>query len=291
MDDPTLPYPAGLPSYEVYALKYGHRPARRSEHFVGGDPHDEPMDMDYFVWAIVDPGRVDVDGADPHGAGPGSPRAWVVDTGFEEADGTRRRRTTVRSVTDALGTIGVAAADVADVVITHLHYDHIGGHAEFPRASFHLQDAEMAFATGRYMTHKLFSHAFTVGQIQDLVGLVFDQRVTFHDGAGELAPGISLQHVGGHTMGLQVVRVHTAAGWLVLASDAAHYYEHLDRGRAFTTVFNVGDMLEGHRRCRAMASAPWMVIPGHDPRVLERHPAAGPGLDGIAARVDLPPVA
>lgn len=282
MTDAPLPHP-GLPTYEVYALKYGHRPARRPEHFVGGDPHDEPMDMDYFVWAIVDPDP------NPDGAGPGVPRAWVVDTGFEEGDGASRRRTTVRSVTDALGTIGVASADVADVVITHLHYDHIGGHAEFPRASFHLQDAEMAFATGRYMTHKLFSHAFTVSQIQDLVGLVFDQRVTFHDGAGELAPGITLHHVGGHTMGLQVVRVHTAAGWLVLASDAAHYYEHLDRGRAFTTVFNVGDMLEGHRRCRAMASAPWMVIPGHDPRVLERHPPAGPGLDGIAARVDLPP--
>lgn len=274
-----------LPCYEVYALKYGHRPARRTEHFLGGDPHDEPMDMDYYVWAVVDP-------TVPAGA-PG--RVWVVDTGFERADGDRRRRTTVRSVTEALAMIGVAAADVEDVVITHLHYDHIGGHHEFPAAAFHLQDAEMAFATGRHMTQRLFRHAFTVTQIQDLVGLVYDDRVVFHDGVGHrepdpLAPGLTLHHVGGHTMGLQVVRVHTARGWLVLASDAAHYYEHLDRGRAFTTVFNVGDMLEGHRRCRAMASEPWMVIPGHDPRVLERHPAAAPGLEGVAARVDLPPL-
>lgn len=261
-----------LPCYQVYAVKYAQRPGRRSEHFVGRDLHDEPMDMDYYVWAII-----------------GESLVWVVDTGFTDADADARRRTMVRPVTEALATIGVDAAAVDNVILTHLHYDHIGGFAQFPRATFHLQDAEMSYATGRYMTHRTFSHAFTLSHITAVVGLVFAQRVVFHDGDDELAPGITVHHVGGHTMGLQVVRVHTGGGWLVLASDASHYYEHLERGRPYTTVFHVGDMLEGHRRCRALADAPWMIIPGHDPLVLERHPPANAGLEGVAARLDLAP--
>ena len=188
--------------------------------------------MDYFVWAVV-------------GAG----RTWVVDTGFDAAM-PRRGRRLVRSVTEALATIDIDAATVTDVIITHLHYDHIGGHAQFPAARFHVQDREMAFATGRHMTRPALSHAFTPDHMADLVLLVHGGRVVFHDGDDELAPGLSLHHVGGHTDGLQVVRVRTEIGWLVLASDAAHYYENMDAGRPFPIVFDVGAMLEGFATVR-----------------------------------------
>jgi hypothetical protein len=36
--------------YELFALRYATRDARRGDHFIGGDPHDGPMPMDYFVW-------------------------------------------------------------------------------------------------------------------------------------------------------------------------------------------------------------------------------------------------
>lgn len=255
--------------YEVYALKYAERDARRPDHFIGGDPHDTPMPMDYFVWAIVgDDGEV-----------------WVVDTGFEQSDADQRKRRLVRSVGEALATIDIVAADVEQVILTHLHYDHAGGLAQFPNARFHLQDTEMSFATGRDMTHAAIAHSFTAGHIADLVHAVFDGRVAFHDGDIELAPGLTIHHIGGHTKGLQVVRVSTAAGWLVLASDASHYYENMTSGRPFPIVYHLGDMLDGHRRCFELASTSNLVIPGHDPLVLERHSPARPGLDGIAARL------
>jgi hypothetical protein len=135
----AVPVPYGRMSgggtYRVYALKYAERDARRAEHFIGGDPHDAPMPMDYFVWAIV-----------------GDDATWVVDTGFGADDADRRRRRLLRSSAEALATIGIDAATVTDVIITHLHYDHAGGIAPLPRARFHLQDREMAFATGRHMT-------------------------------------------------------------------------------------------------------------------------------------------
>ncbi len=237
------------------------------------------MDMDYFVWAVVRPG----------GAPEDRDQVWVIDTGFDTLDAERRKRTLVRSVADGLATVDIDAATVDNVILTHLHYDHVGGYAQFPAARFHLQDAEMAYATGRPMTHPGLSHAFTADHIADLVHLVHGQRVQFHDGDAELAPGLSVHLVGGHTAGLQVVRVATDVGWVVLASDASHYYENMASGRPFPIVWNVGDMLEGHQRCYDLASDPRLVIPGHDPKVFDRFPAADTGLDGIAVRLDVLP--
>lgn len=258
-------------TYEVYAVKYAEREARRAEHFIGGDPHDAAMPMDYYVWAVVGPERT-----------------WVVDAGFGELDATERGRTLVRTVTAALGLVDIDAPAVTDVILTHLHYDHVGGLGEFPRARFHLQDREMAFATGRNMTHAALNHAFTAAHIADLVVLVHQGRVQFHEGDSVLAPGLSVHHVGGHTDGLQVVRVRTSAGWLVLASDATHYYENIEAGRPFPIAFDVGAMLEAFATLESLAERPELIVPGHDPLVLERFDVAGPGLEGVAVRLDRP---
>jgi glyoxylase-like metal-dependent hydrolase (beta-lactamase superfamily II) len=71
----------------------------------------------------------------------------------------------------------------------------------------------------------------------------------------------------------------------VLASDATHYYENLEARRPFSIVFDVDTMLAGFERVRELAGAPDMFVPGHDPEVLKRYPAAGPGLEGIACRL------
>ncbi len=262
----------GQPTYQVYAIKYAERAATRPEHFIGGDPHDEPMDMDYFIWAVV-----------------GEDKTWVVDTGFDRLDAERRNRNLVRPVDEALATVGVDASSVDDVILTHLHYDHVGGFARFPNARFHLQDLEMSFASGRYMGQPAFNHAYTPEHVADMVHLVYGQRVVFHDGDTELAPGLSVHLIGGHTMGLQVVRVATDIGWIVLASDASHYYENMETSRPFPIVYNLGDMLDGYRRCNELADDPSYVVPGHDPQVFDRYPVAGDGLEGIAVRLDVAP--
>jgi glyoxylase-like metal-dependent hydrolase (beta-lactamase superfamily II) len=256
-------------TYEVYAVKYAERDARRPEHFLGGDPHDGPMPMDYFVWAVV-----------------GGDRTWVVDTGFGQPDAARRNRHLLRTATEALATVGVDAGRVTDVVLTHFHYDHIGGWDQFPAARFHVQDREMAFATGRHMTRAPLNHSFTADHVAGLVGAVHGGRVVFHDGDDELASGLTVHLIGGHTDGLQVVRVETSQGALVLASDASHYYENMETGRPFPIVFDVGAMVQGYDTLRRLAATPEAIVPGHDPLVLELYPPATADLDGIAVRLD-----
>jgi glyoxylase-like metal-dependent hydrolase (beta-lactamase superfamily II) len=122
--------------------------------------------------------------------------------------------------------------------------------------------------------------------VTSMVGKVFAGRVQFHDGDEELAPGLSVHHLGGHTAGLQVVRVYTDKGWMVLASDASHFYANMESKRPFPAVYNVADMMEAYGRLYALADAPHLVIPGHDPQVLQRFPAASRELEGWVARLD-----
>ena len=262
------------PAYELYAIKYAHHARLRSANFLGGDPHDGPMPMDYFVWLARSPERT-----------------FVIDTGFNAESASERKRDLVRCPTEGLAMLDVDAAKVRDVIITHLHYDHVGNFDLFPAATFHLQDREMQFATGRHMRSDVLRHSFDVEHVTGVVRELYKGRVVFHDGDAELAPGISVHFVGGHTMGLQFVRVHTARGWVVVASDASHYYENMLERRPYPTVFSVGDMIQGWDRLFALADSREHVVPGHDPEVLRRYPPPRPGLEGIAVRLDVAPAA
>ena len=258
--------------YEVYAVRYAHNPnARRSNNFIGGDPHDGPMPLDYFVWAIK------------------GTRTYILDTGFDAPMGEKRNRQFLRSPAVGLEAIGVDPASVEDVVLSHMHYDHCGNYELFPRARYHLQDAEMAYCTGRCMCHPALRAPFEESDITALLHKLFAGRVVFHDGVDELAPGLSVHHVGGHSKGLQVLRVWTRRGWMVLASDASHFYANMQEGRAFPIMHSHEATLEAYATMRRLASMPDAIIPGHDPLVLQRYPVAKPGLEGIVVRLDVEP--
>ncbi len=261
-----------LPEYEVFALRYATRDARRPHHFIGGDPHDGPMPMDYFVWLIRN-----------------AEHTFVVDTGFGADIAAKRGRTLLRTPAEGLALLGIDVNQVKDVIITHLHYDHVGTFESFPVAQFHLQEDEMSYATGRHMRHQQFNHGYEVDEVVGMVRLVYKDRVTFYDGQAELAPGVSIHRIGGHTHGMQCVRVHTRRGWVVLASDTSHYYEHFENKRAFTTMFNVAEAVDGYDTLAQLADSARHIVPGHDPLVMRRYPAVSDALEGIAVRLDATP--
>src|SRR6266849_4308810 len=84
-----------------------------------------------------------------------------------------------------------------------------------------------------------------------------------------IAPGVTVHHIGGHSKGLQSVRVKTRRGYVVLAADATHLYAHLDGGRVFPITYNVEEVVEGYETLKRLASSPRHVVPGHDPLVLQ----------------------
>jgi glyoxylase-like metal-dependent hydrolase (beta-lactamase superfamily II) len=259
-----------IPEHEIYAIRFAHFAARRrSENFLSGDVHDGPMPFDYFVFAVRGPSGV-----------------WIVDTGFDAEVAVQRGRTHLRCPGDGLRAIGIDPDAVENVILTHLHYDHAGNPGLFPRAQFHLQASEMAYATGPCMCHGMLRVGYDAEDISHVLRKLFAGRLTYHDGTAELAPGLSLHRIGGHTDGQQVVRVHTRRGWMVLASDAVHFTDNFRQNRPFPWLYHVGAALDGFQTLRRLAARDELVIPGHDPEIMQIFPAASEATQGVVARLD-----
>ncbi|MGB6105308.1 MAG: N-acyl homoserine lactonase family protein [Pusillimonas sp.] len=261
-----------LPEYEVYAIRYAHKESRRADNFIGGDPHDGPMPMDYFVWVAVHNGK-----------------AVVIDTGFTAEVAKTRARNYLRCPVDSLKLLELDGDEVEHVIITHLHFDHVGNFFRYPKASLHLQEAEMAYSTGKHMRYPRLSRGIEIEDVVGMVRMVFKGRVAFHDGDAQILPGISVHQLGGHTPGLQSVRIHTRRGWIILASDAAHYYENLSTYRPFPNATNMTDAISAMDTLRSLVDSDQYIIPGHDPEVMRRYPAVSSGLENIIVRLDVAP--
>lgn len=259
-------------SAEVYALRFGQRdPMPNGSAFYRRLPGDTPPAMDFYVWAVV----------------PSEGQPIVIDTGFT-ADAVTRRSAPdqlLDNIEDLLAAIGIQVAAVETVVLTHLHYDHAGDVGLFPNARFIVQEKELSFWTGRFAGRPGTLWTIEPNDIVDVLRLNFAGRLIFVDGDREIAPGISVHLVGGHAPGLQVVRVETAGGPVVIASDAAHYYTNLDQDRPFAILDSIPAAHSAFDRIRQLAGTGGLLVPGHDPLVRERFPAAAPGLEGRVIRI------
>ena len=240
-----------MSTWEVHAVKYAERNARtRADSFIFDDNHDAPHAMDYFMWVLRRGDEV-----------------ILVDTGYDQPEAASRERPILLDPREALKPLGLRAEDITQLIITHLHYDHAGGLHLFPNATIHLQAAEMAYATGPCMCHGALQMPFTADHICEAVQRVYSGRCMFYEGDGEVAEGVTVHCLGGHSRGLQAVRVRTKAGWLCLASDATHFYENVFEQKPFPIVVDLEDMLRGFEKLGALASSPQLIVPGHDPLV------------------------
>ena len=246
-----------MTAWEVFAVKYADRNARtRADSFIFDDNHDAPHAMDYFIWVLRRGDDV-----------------ILVDTGYDTAEATARNRPLRLDPGEALHPLGLKPEDITRIIVTHLHYDHAGGLHLFPNATLHLQAAEMAYATGPCMCHDTLRMPFTAGHVCEAIRRLYSGKVTFYDGEAEVAEGVTVHCIGGHSRGLQCVRVRTQAGWLVLASDAAHFYENFMARKPFPIVVDLQDMLDGFTALERLATAPRLIVPGHDPLVRTYFPS------------------
>lgn len=255
--------------HEIYAVKFGENPGGvRGHYFLGpdGDPQDERMRLDYFVWAIRSPGQ-DI----------------VLDAGFTAATNRTRHRDHWEDPSAALARIGVDAASVPIVILSHLHYDHCGDLDAFGAATFVLQEDEMAFWTGRFAPRREFSRHIEIADIERVIRLNFAGRVRMVDGLHAVADGVWVDKVAGHTPGMQATYVRTAQGIVVLASDSSHFFENVEQDKPFAVHTDVVGLYRSFDTMKAAATS-GLVIAGHDPLITERFPAAT-GHEGRVFRI------
>jgi glyoxylase-like metal-dependent hydrolase (beta-lactamase superfamily II) len=256
--------------FEVVAIRYGTLRARKSElvyrYESYGDP-DAEVEMAYYFWLLRRPGET-----------------VLVDTGFDPAVGARRGRTCVSPPLEALASLGVVPAEVGTVVVTHFHYDHIGNLDAFPHAQIVIPRKELDFWTGPVATRTQFAAHVEPAEVAGVERAVAEGRVRLTEGREEILEGVTALGVGGHSPGQQVTIVAVEDGVVALASDAVHFYEELELDRPFGVVADLAQMYEAYDLLKEMAATGAVVVPGHDPDVLRRHPAVADA-NGNAVRL------
>ena len=266
---------AGVTGREVLAVKYGHRVTTRAESYLNFHLYGEPdadLDIDYYFWVVRDGGRV-----------------VLVDTGFAPEAGDRRRRTHYGTPAQALRRLGVDPDDVSAIVITHAHWDHTGNVWQFPNAQVVMTEAEYAFWTSPLAARRHFAAHSEQEEIALLARRRGDGTLSLFTGQSTLAPGIELIEVGGHTAGQLIVTVAApGGGTAVLASDALHFYEEVERDRPFAIVADLPAMYRAYDTLAQLASQPGTrLVAGHDPAVRDRFAGYAPAPPAEAAEVQV----
>jgi glyoxylase-like metal-dependent hydrolase (beta-lactamase superfamily II) len=247
-----MPKPDGR--YEVLAVRYGELRARRSELFYRYETYGEPdaeVEMAYYVWILRRDGET-----------------ILVDTGFDVEAGVRRGRTCLRPPVDALRSAGIVPESVSTVVVTHFHYDHIGNLDAFPAAELVVPRRELEFWTGPFADRAHFAAHVEPSEIASVERAAQEGRVRLTEGTEEILDGVVAVSVGGHSPGQQV----TVVGDVVLASDAIHFYEEYELQRPFAVMASLEEMYRAYDGIAELGS---VVVPGHDPRVMERFEQVG----------------
>lgn len=196
----------------------------------------------------------------------GAESTILVDTGLGDTDEVSRmqnrygvdfvaRRTPEQEIVAGLAQHGVTPADIDLVVLTHLHFDHIGNNELFPRARFVAQRDELpqAVVPPSFCMFYYPEYSYKITGVRD--------RLTLLDGDAQIDPAVRLVKIGGHTPGCMVVMVETGLGTVCLTSDVMYNYRNLELNWPMGSFWNLPELMRGYDRLRAEAD---IIVPEHD---------------------------
>jgi glyoxylase-like metal-dependent hydrolase (beta-lactamase superfamily II) len=250
------------PDYDVYAVRYATIARFAASGLIAGEDTSRRIDIAMMVWLIKGPGGRNV----------------LVDAGFHRDDFVRRwHPADFVPPSEAVARAGVKPEDVTDVIVSHVHWDHLDGIDLFPKARVWIQREE--FEHHLDSTGAVKNRAIDAGDAKVLADIARQGRLALVDGdAKEIIPGITVYTGGKHTFASQFATVHTSFGTVVLASDNVYLYENLARRRPIAQTLDSVSNLRAQGRMMTLASDPRFIVPGHDPEVFTRFPSPGNGV-------------
>src|SRR5215469_10252350 len=251
------------PAYEVYAIRYATMPDFPAAELVSGADRARKLDIAMMIWLVR---------GDGHNI--------LVDSGFyHERFFKEWKIKDFIKPSDALTRLGLKPEDITDVVITHMHWDHVDGIDLFPKARIWVQKEELEYYAGEAWETKDTSDGVDAQDVLELVRVNTEGRVGLvHGDAQEILPGLTCYTGGKHTYQSQYLGVNTVGGTVVLASDNMYLYENMERHVPIAATLDAASNLRAQDRMKRLATRPEWVIPGHDPALFDRFPKTATGV-------------
>jgi len=248
------------PNYELYALKYAGPFTSKVAMLLWNRGYDEDIDRNYYIWVIK-----------------GKDETIVVDTGVGVTRAAERKLKGYVNPVKVLERIGVNGSNVTRVIITHIHWDHVGGMEmfpdAFPKATFYVQKKEFDFwkshPASRTAPFEEVADRLAFKVLADLEGT---NRLVFACGDQKILPGIELLLTPGHTIALQSVAANTAKGTAILASDCAHLARSFKDNIPSCLIVDMIGWMGSYEKLRAKATNMDLLFPGHDVWMLQAFP-------------------
>ena len=258
---------AGAGRYRIDALLYGRSRIAEDKVFAGGSPRVR-RSFAWWFWLVR-----------------GNGRTILVDTGFE--DPARARGWQISDYvapTQRLSALGLAPRQVTDVILTHAHWDHMGGIDSYPAARIYIQAREVDYAAAVAAAAGAGRGSVRGEDLDALLHAEKEGRVERLQGDRQLFPGLSVRAGGAHTPGSQYVLVETLDGTVVLAGDAFYRHENNVWHRPSGSTIDPAANLAAIQRMQALAASPFLIIPGHEPELMEWFPKLAEGVVAISMR-------
>lgn len=250
---------------EVYAIRYGTLEGFPVAALVAGADTARRLDIALMIWLVK---RADG-------------RNVLVDAGFyRDRFVTQWKPADFRKPSEAIAAIGLRPEDITDIVVSHVHWDHLDGADLFPNARIWIQRDEYAHHVDE--SGRVLDPAIDSVDAAMLARLRRAGRVELVDGdARELLPGLTVYTGGRHTHASQYVGVRTERGTIVIASDNVYLYENLARRAPIAQTLDSASNLRAQERMVRLAGGADRIVPGHDAQVFTRFAAAGRGIARI----------
>jgi len=256
--------------YQIYGVRFAGLNGFPLNNLVLHADSTRKQDLAFIVWALKPTG-------DTH-------RVVLFDCGFyRDKFITSWKPTNFQRPSEAIAKVGLTPDAITDIIISHVHWDHLDGADLFPRAKIWIQKDEYDHYVDRDGRPK--ANTIDTADAAMLAQLKKAGRVVLIDGDNkEIIPGITVYTGGRHTFASQYIGVRAANGTVVLASDNAYTYENLNKHVPIAATFSPADStanLAAQDRMRRIASDARLILPGHDPEIFTRFPTPGSGVAKI----------
>lgn len=255
---------------EIYACKYAGPVVSKGAFVLWNEDWNEEIGRNYYVWAIK-----------------GENEYIIVDLGTSPVEANRRKLKGYENPVEVLGRLGINRKNVSKVVISHFHFDHVGGIEmflrAFPEARFYAQKKEFDFwLKSPWARRKVFQRIADAQANRIIAGLEGTQRLVLVDGDKMIASGVELLLAPGHTVGLQAVAVNTVKGTAIVASDCAHIARSFREDIPSCLITDMIGWLGSFDKLRLKASSLDLIFPGHDADLSGKYPEVAEGVTKLA---------